>query len=49
MRPYCAIVQLLGITGSTYARSFENGTAIAFCVRVHPPLQTLWPLEKMFI
>ena len=49
MRPYCAIVQLLGITGSTYARSFENGKAIAFCVRVHPPLQTLWPLEKMFI
>jgi hypothetical protein len=49
MRPYCASVQLLGITGSTYARSFENGKAIAFCDRVHPQLQTLWPLQKMFI
>jgi hypothetical protein len=49
MRPYCTSLSVLGVTASRYARSFEKGRAIALCLSVHPPLQTLWPKVKMFI
>jgi hypothetical protein len=43
LRPYCATVRVIGTTHATYARTFENGKAIAYCTGVHPPLATLWP------
>jgi Dolichyl-phosphate-mannose-protein mannosyltransferase len=49
LRRYCATVTVLGMTESPYARSFENGKAVALCLALHPPLQTIWAKQKLFI
>lgn len=49
LKPYCAQMQVLGTTHSRYARSFENGKAIAFCRDVHPSLSTLWSSFRLFV
>lgn len=49
LRPFCVEMTMLGTTQSRYARSFENGKAIAFCRKVHPSLSTLWPSLRLFI
>jgi len=49
LKPYCAVMTVLGTTKSRYARSFENGKAIAFCRNVHPSLLKLWPSLRSFI
>jgi len=49
LRKYCASVSVLAVTNARYARSFENGKAIALCLGLHPPLETLWPQQKLLI
>jgi 4-amino-4-deoxy-L-arabinose transferase-like glycosyltransferase len=41
----CLRVRIMGTTHSPYARTFENGRAIAYCQGLHPPLAQQWPDE----
>jgi hypothetical protein len=46
---HCDHPRVLGTTFSAYGMAYENGKAILYCPKAHPPLEQVFPLFRELI